>query len=139
MNMSNESKTKALIPEGIRPFKIIACEEKVSKQNNAMFVFIFKDLETNIEREVYAVATEGSRWFLKSILAACLVPAAEDGVYEWDLHDVMEKIVAAEVTHYDDTWEKRNGEKVVTKKDKIAEVSEASLEDIKKYSDEIPF
>jgi len=140
MDMNNESKEKALVPEGLRPFKIVACVPGVSKTSgNDMFTFTFMDLETKIDIEVYAVAVKGKRWFLKNILAVCGVAAHEDGVYDWEISDVMEKIVNAYVEHEPNEWVNNKGIPIKTTRAKISDVEEATLEDIKKYSEEIPF
>jgi len=141
MDMSKESKKKVLLPEGWRAFKIIGCEEKVSKQGNDMFVFTFLDLETMTQDEIYAIATQGKRWFLKSVLAACGVAAAQDGVYEWDMQDVMNKVISGYVEHEEEEWINRKGESIVSKKSKVTDITEAGPEDIKKGAEieEIPF
>jgi len=137
-DMSKESKKKALLPEGWRPFKITACEEKVSKKGNDMFVFTFTDIETGQDEEVYAIAAQGKRWFLKGILSACGVAAAEDGVYDWDMVDVMNKAIRGYVVHEEEEWINRQGETIVTKKSKINDTMEAN-EDDRAKADEVPF
>ena len=127
-DMSRESEKKALLPEGWRQFKIHACEEQTSSKGNPMFKFTFFDMELGQEKDVYAIAVQGKRWFLKQILAACGVAAAEDGVYEWDIPDVLEKVMSGRVEHFDDEWINREGKTILTKKDKIAEIQEADCQ-----------
>lgn len=122
MDMSKEQDKKILLPAGWRRFKITSCEEKVSKSGNDMFVFNFKDCETQQSEEVYAIATQGKRWFLKSILGACGVEAAQDGIYEWDIPDVLDQYVMGRVEHFDEEWIDREGKTRQTKKGKIVEV-----------------
>ncbi len=126
MDMNGESKKKKLLPAGERKFKITACREEVSKAGNEMFVFTFVDILTSQDEEVYAVSTKGKRWFLKSILAACGVEAAEDGVYDWDIPDVIDKTVAAIVNHYPDEYINRKGETVKGVKHKIEDIIETA-------------
>lgn len=123
-DMSDESEKKTLLPEGQRKFQIVDCKEAVSKSGNDMFIFTFKDVLLGQEEEVYAVAVKGKRWFLKSVLAACGVGAAEDGVYEWDIPDVMNKTVLGIVIHFDEEWINREGNKVKSKKHKITDITE---------------
>ena len=127
-DMSGESKKNAPLPEGWRRFKITACVEKTSKQGNEMFVFNFTDLETKQVEEVYAIATQGKRWFLKMILAACNIPASEDGVYDWDIIDILDQEVLGLVKHEQEEWINRDGKTVTSTKGKIIEVGEASIE-----------
>jgi len=132
MDMSKEQKKKPLLPEGWRPFKIVGCEESMSKAGNEMFIFTFMDIETKQEAEIYAVSVPKKRWFLKAILAACGVDAAEDGVYNWDIPDVMEKAVSGYVEHEDKEWVNRNNETVVSKKSKITDVEEIDPQELAK-------
>lgn len=122
MDMSKESEKKKVLPEGLRNFTITACEEQTSKAGNQMFMFTMTDEETRQEDEVYAIATPGKRWFLKQILAACGVPASEDGVYDWDIKDVIGKEVQGLVMHQKEKWVNREGEEVESVKSKIVEV-----------------
>ena len=124
MDMSNEGKGN-IFPEGERKFKITACREAIAKSSgNDMFVFIFTDILTSQEAEVYAIAVKGKRWYLKSILAACGVAAAEDGIYNWDIPDVIDKFIAGIVTHYKDDYINNKGKKVETTKQNISDIEE---------------
>ena len=113
---------KRLLDEGWRVFEIISCEPSVSKGGNEMFIFEFKDEETQYVDKTYAVATQGKRFFLKSILAACGVPAAADGVYDWEIKDVIGKKIQGLVEHEDNEWINRQGDTVTTKQHRIVEI-----------------
>jgi hypothetical protein len=123
-DMSKEKDKGVLLPEGWRRFKVTACEEKVSKSGNDMFVLTFMDCETRQSEEVYAIATQGKRWFLKSILSACGIEAAQDGIYEWDIPDILDQYVQGRVEHFEEEWIDRSGKSRTTKKGKIVEVKE---------------
>jgi len=60
---------------------------------------------------------------LKQILTACGVEAGKDGVYEWDLKDVLDRVVTGRVKHEEEPWTNRDGRTVTTKKHKIENVS----------------
>ena len=99
-DMSNEVRPGTLIPEGWREFEIVKCIEQVSKQGNDMFVFTIADCKTYQEELIYAISQKGKRWFLKEILGACGVAAAQDGIYKWDIPEVISKIVEGRVEPY---------------------------------------
>jgi len=123
MDMSNESERHELeLPDGWRQFTIIECREEQSKAGNDMFIFAFQDSETKQIGDVYAIATEGKRWFLKSILKACGVKASADGVYDWNIEEVLEKEVMGKVVNSEDTFINREGDKVTKMKSKVTEI-----------------
>lgn len=126
MNMSEEKKptTKMLLPEGWRKFKIVGVEERVSKAGNQMFVITAKDEETGYDDTWFAIAEPKKRWFLKSILAACGCKASEDGVYDWDIKDILQKNVLGLSVHEDNEYINREGETVKTKQHKIVDIQE---------------
>lgn len=122
MDFSDEPDKKKLLPEGWRRFQITQCIESISKAGNQMFQFKLKDIETEQVEEVFAIATQGKRWFLKSILKACDVKAGQDGIYEWDIENVLDKIIAGRVQHINESWINREGESIAAKKAKIVEI-----------------
>lgn len=138
MDMSGEKEKKELIPEGWRRFQIYACVEHTSKAGNAGFKFSVLDNDLGQDEEVYAIGVEGKRWFLKSILAACNIAAAQDKVYDWDIKDVLDKIIMVRIEHYDDPWVNREGKQVTTRKWRIKEVRAPETEEEAKKR-EIPF
>jgi len=140
MDMSKESEKKKLLPEGWREFEILDCKEQVSKQGNDMFKFTFIDVETEQEEEVYAVATQGKRWFLKQVLIACGVAAGQDGIYEWDISNVLGKVVLGYVSHQEEEWINRENKTVKSMKSKITEVAEkGDVQEKPKPEDRPPF
>lgn len=134
-DMSGESQRPPVLPEGWRIFKILACVAEVSKQGNEMFKFRFWDVGTAQEAgDIYAVAIKGKRWFLKQILTACDVEAGEDGVYEWDIPDVLGRFVKGNVVHEQEEWINRGGETVKTTKSKIREIDSLTAEELEETS-----
>jgi len=113
---------KMLLPEGWRQFKIINVEETKSKAGNLMFVFVCQDKETEYHDTWYAVGEPKKRWLLKQILAACGVDASADGVYKWDIEDVINKDVAGQVIQEDNDWINRDGDTITSKQHKIVDV-----------------
>ena len=141
MDMSGETERKGLLPEGWRRFKITSCKEQVSKSGNDMFVFSFLDCERQQEEEIYAIAVPKKRWFLKSILSACGVEAAEDGVYNWEIQDVLDQYVMGRVEHSQEDWIDRDNKPRTTTKGRIVEVKEddgSGAPDIPK-EEKVPF
>lgn len=122
MDMSKEKDKKVLLPVGWRRFKIVSCEEKTSKNGNEMFILGMLDCETRQVEDVYAIATPGKRWFLKSILDACGIEAAKDGVYEWDIQDILNQYIGGRIEHSVEDWIDREGKGRNTTKSKIVEV-----------------
>jgi len=116
---------KRLLPEGWRNFEIFSCEPSVSKGGNEMFIFELKDEETQYVDKIYAVAVQGKRWLLKSILTACGVPAGQDGVYDWEISSILNKRIQGLVEHEDNEWINRDGETVTTKQHRIIEIKPA--------------
>lgn len=124
MDMSGESERHEFdnLPDGWRTFEISDCKEGTSKAGNEQFIFVFTDKETGQQGDVYAIATQGKRWFLKQVLTACGVKAGQDGVYDWDIEDVLGKEVSGKVVNVDDEWIDREGETQTATKPKINQV-----------------
>ena len=114
MNMTNEKapKRKKLLPEGWRKFTIINCVPSKSKSGNDMFIFTIRDRETAYEEDIYAIATEGKRWFLKNLLTAVGCAAGQDGVYAWDIPEVLNKDFLGLVEHEPNEYINREGETI---------------------------
>lgn len=121
MDMSQEKTptTRKLLPEGEREFQVSFIEEQVSKSGNKMFKVGLTDKETGYLTDVYLVAEPGKRWALKQLLTACGCEAGQDGVYNWDTHDVIDKHISATVEHEDNEFINRNGETIKTKQHRI--------------------
>lgn len=130
-NMKDEKRPniKKLLPEGWRLFEIVDAEEQTSKSGNQMIVITAKDMETGYEDTWYAVAEPKKRWFLKTILDACGCAASEDGVYDWELSDILNKSISGLVEHEDNKWINRNGDEVIQQQHKIVEVQEVAWDE----------
>lgn len=124
MDMSGESERHAFeeLPDGWREFTIDDCKPATSKAGNEQFIFLFTDKETGQQGDVYAIATQSKRWFLKSILGACEIEASADGVYDWDIEDVIGKEVQGKVENQEDTFIDREGETKTVSRPKIVQV-----------------
>ena len=123
-DMNDESKPniKKLLDKGWRKFTITNCEEAISKGGNEMFIMTFTDEETGYEDTIYAISVKGKRWFLKSILIACNIEAGQDGVYDWDIKDIINVEIAGLVEHEPNEYINRQGDTVKTTQHRIAEV-----------------
>lgn len=130
MNMSEEKKPtiKILLPKGWRKFRIKTVKETKSKAGNTMFVIEAEDHETGYIDTWYAIAEKGKRWFLKSILSACGCEAAQDGVYNWDIPDILGKDVLGFITHEESEWINREGEKVKQTQHRVSDIKESVVE-----------
>jgi hypothetical protein len=115
-------KRKKLLPEGWRVFTILDCKPSKSKAGNEMFIFTIKDTLTGYEEDIYAVATPGKRWFLKCLLTAIGNTGGEDGVYEWDIPEVINKEFRGLVEHDPNDYINRDGEEVKAMQHRISDV-----------------
>ena len=138
MDMSEEGGRKELLPEGWRRFEITECTPSKSKAGNDMFIIALRDIETNYAETIYPIAVKGKRWFLKQILNACDVEAGQDGIYEWDISDVLNKTVLGLVKHIEEDWVNREGVTVKSRKVKIAQIENVS-NDKEAEAPEAPF
>jgi hypothetical protein len=120
-DMRDEKPPKRLLAEGWREFTILTCREEKSKQGNDMFVFGVQDDKTGYQEDVYAVSTPKKRWFLKQILAAVGCNGSADGVYEWDIPDVINKRFLGYVEHSPNEFINRAGETIRTTQHKITD------------------
>jgi len=120
-DMSQEKKPSSILPEGQRVVRITEMIETTSKAGNRMFQTVLEDVKTLSSMTVFLVAEPKKRWMLKSLLTACNVPAGADGVYSWDVEDVIGKSVIANVEHYTEPWINREGKEVMLNKAKVTE------------------
>lgn len=139
MNMSGEKEMGMLLPKGWRNFEILTCVEDLSKAGNKMFKIEIADVETGNRENIYPIATQGKRWYLKQLLTACSIAAGQDGVYKWDIADIIGKIVYGQVAHYEDEWINRENQKVVTTKHKITRFEALPPPGKEKPKEEAPF
>ena len=109
MSQEKEPNRKVLFPKGWREFEIINAKESVSKAGNKQMIFTVEDVETEEYDEIYAIMTEGKRWKLKQILNAVGCEGGQDGVYNWELSDVLGKRFMGLVEHKTNNWIDRDG------------------------------
>jgi len=122
-NMSDETRPniKRLIPEGWQSFQIESCVEATAKSGNAMFIVGLLKKDMNYVEMIYLVAEKGKRWMLKKLLTACGVEAGQDGVYEWDIDQILNKDIRGLVQHEDSEWINREGETIKKKQNRISD------------------
>ncbi len=128
MDFSGEKEpmVKKLLQQGWREFEIVDCVPETSKSGNDMFVFHMKDVATEYVDRVYAIAVQGKRWMLKSILLSCDVEAGQDGKYKWNFDSVMNKKIMGFVEHEPNEFINRNNETVKTIQHKITKFKKNS-------------
>lgn len=119
-NMRGEKEPNAIFEDGWHQFEVVDIKEEISKNANEMFV-ISLALSSNprMGTDVYAIAVEGKRWFLKMFLDACGIQPDEAGDYNWDKEDVIGKNIEGLVENQEETWLDRNGNEKKTPKSKI--------------------
>lgn len=122
MNMKGEKEPNRVLDPGWYDWEIVSVEEQTSKQGNQMFkVAIALATDPQIGMDVYAVAEEGKRWFLKQLLNACECTKDEDGNYDWSEEDLVGKNVQGRVENNQETWIDRQGAERTTTKSKVVE------------------
>lgn len=131
MNMNEEQKPKRkkLLPQGWRLFTIIDCKEAKSKSGNDMFIFTVRDKETAYEEDIYAIATPKKRWFLKAVLDAVGCEGGQDGNYNWDIPDVLNRDFYGLVEHEPNEYINREGETVKAVQHRIVDVRSEWIEE----------
>jgi hypothetical protein len=120
-NMSEERRPPSILQEGARLVRITEMILSTSKAGNEMYITTIEDTKTHKSMQVWLVATPKKRWMLKSLLAACEVPASEDGVYSFETKDIIGKSIIAMIEHVEEEWVNREGETVKTPKAKVTE------------------
>jgi hypothetical protein len=75
------------------------------------------------------------------ILDACNIPVSEDGVYDWDIIDIIDQEVLGLVKHEQEEWINRDGKTVTNTKGKIIEVNRTppAQSSPEEYSAQEPF
>lgn len=126
-NLKDEKRPSGIIPAGHRQVRIIELIDGVSKGGNKMFTGTIEDIETRTTMLVWLVNEPKKRWMLKSLLSACQLPAAEDGVYDWSKSDVIGKQVTVIVEHVEEEYINREGNTAKAKKAKVNEFLPADL------------
>jgi len=128
-DMNDEKPPKRLLDKGWRKFTVKTCTEEQSKAGNDMFIITLLDQETDYIDTIYLISTEGKRWALKNLLAACGVAAAADGVYKWDIADIINKEVSGLIGHEPNEYINRSGDTVKTTQHRIIEFKEIAWDE----------
>lgn len=121
MDMSKEQAPNALLTEGWHEFKCVDMVPEVSKKGNDMFVSDFVHVKSDKHIKVWLVSTEGKRWMLKQLLEACGVVRSEDGKYNWDFPNVINKSVLGYIQNIEESFINRDGAEIKTQKSKLVE------------------
>ena len=120
-DMSQEKRPPSILQEGARLVRITEMIFGTSKGGNEMYTTTIEDTKTHKSMQVWLVATPKKRWMLKSLLAACEVPASQDGVYSFETKDIIGKSVIAMIEHVTEPWTNREGVEVMQTKAKVTE------------------
>ncbi len=120
-DMSKEQEPNVTLPEGWHEFKCVDMVPEVSKKGNDMFVSDFVHVKTEKHMKMWLVSVEGKRWMLKQLLEACGIVKSEDGNYNWDFPDIINKSILGYVQNVDESFIGRDGNEVKTQKSKIVE------------------
>jgi len=119
-DMSNEQAPSSGFPAGKNKCIITKCEESTSKAGNVMFILTLTlESDPAVTMTVYAVATPKKRWLLKQLLSVCDVKAAANGVYDFEVSDVLNKTITACVKIEPENWIDRDGNPRTTNKSRV--------------------
>ena len=121
--MPYDMKEAGLIPKGHRKIRVTEMIESKSKNGNMMFITQIEDIETRVATAVYLLNEPKKRWMLKSLLTAVGAPKV-DGIFTWDVPDVIGKNCIAVVDHVEEEYINREGNTVKALKAKISEFYE---------------
>jgi hypothetical protein len=120
-DMKEEKRPVQLLPEGPRLVRVTEMIFGKSKKDLDMFTTTIEDVKTHKSMVCWLGAEPKKRWMLKSLLTACEIPAGQDGIYSWDVKDVIGKTVIAMIEHKEEPWINREGEQVKTMKAIVTE------------------
>jgi hypothetical protein len=129
MDMKEERTPRKLLPIGVRKFTILDCVESKSKQGNLMFIVSILDQETKYIDKLYLVGEPKKRWMLKQLLTACGLSAGQDGNYDWDIADILNKEFYGEIEHEDNTFIDKKNVEVKIKQHKIVNIEAVSWDE----------
>ena len=120
MDMNSEKAPGVQFPTGWNKYNVENCVAMTSKKGNEMFkVTIALSADKTVAGDVYAITEPGKRWFLKQLLASCGIPAGTDGIYEFDIGDLLDKPVMAQGIPQEETWIDREGNNRTSTKTKL--------------------
>jgi len=121
-DMSGEKDPNRVFEIGWYDWEIVKVEQQTSKQGNEMFkVSLALAADPQSGLDIYAVAEQGKRWFLKQLLKACDCPVDEAGNFDWSEEDVEGKTVQGRIENNQETWIDRDGKERTNTKSKIVE------------------
>ena len=112
---------KVVLTPGWHTFEVVGIEEKTSKAGNPMFVAELAEDKTMHTINVFMVATEGKAWMLKQFLTAVNAPVDEEGVFTWDVANVMGKRLEGFVENEPNDWIDRDGKTQTSHQSKVME------------------
>jgi len=138
-DMSNEQEAGAqeVFNEGWHDFEIVTMDEMTSKQGNPMFkihLVLAEDASKGII--VYAISTEGKRWFLKQLLNACACEAGQDGIYDFDTNEIVGHTVSGRIENSQENWKDRTGKERTSTKSKVVEFAKMGVDEKNPPADE---
>jgi hypothetical protein len=140
MDMSEETEVRGneVFSEGWYDWEIVNMEEQTSKQGNQMFkISVALADNPNKGLVIYAVAEPKKRWFLKNLLNAVGCEGGQDGIYDWDIEDVIGYTVSGRIENSIELWKDRNGKERKSTKSKIVEFSRMGVKST--TQEETPF
>jgi len=118
---------RVLLPEGWHLFQVIEMELTTSKQGNEMFKVTLEEPISGAVEEVYCVTTRKKRFMLKQLLAAVGIEGDKDGIYHFDIPDVVGKSVEARNIPEDNVYINRQGDEISEKRNKIQGFRKAKI------------
>lgn len=110
---------RVLLSDGWHNFMVVAMELTTSKSGNEMFKVTIEQPETGAVEDVYCITAKGKRWALKQLLSAVGIEGDVNGVYHFDIPDVVGKSVEAKNVQEDNVYINRDGDEVKEKRNKI--------------------
>ncbi len=101
--------------------KVILIDKDKSKSGNPYFLWNLRiDNGPNQGQTIDArtTAIKGKRWLLKQGLDACGIQSNKDGVYEYSLDDLKDKLISINIRVFEDSYVTKMGEeKKITKRE----------------------
>ncbi len=85
---------------------------------------------------VYAISTEGKRWFLKQLLNSCGCEAGQDGIYDFDTDEIIGHTVSGRIENSQEKWTDKTGKERTTPKSKVVEFAKMGVDEKNNPDDE---
>lgn len=123
MDFSQEKapQRKKLLMEGWNAMTVNSCEPSVSKKGNQMMIIGLMTEKKDYIETIFLVSESGKRWMLKKLLTACGIAAGQDGIYDWEPENIINKSVNVLVEHEDQEFIDRNGETKKIKQNRVVD------------------